>query len=723
MVAEQSDPGFRYWAFISYSHQDASWGRWLHRALETYRVPARIVGQPIAAGAIPARLAPVFRDRDELPTATDLDRTVAEALRQSWALVVVCSPAAAQSRWVNEEVREFQRLGRGARIHCLIVDGAPDALAGSCFPPALREGHWQSGRAGEPIAADVRRGGDGKSDARLKLVAGILGIRFDTLVQREHQRGYRRMAWLASGAVCALAVLAVFTFLTVTSRRDAEAQRSHAEGLVEFMLGDLRRKLQPEGKLGTLDAVGKEALAYYAAQDPASLDADALARRARALHLIGDVYDQRGELDDALGVFRQAAASTAELLARAPGDAQRIFDHAQSVYWVGLIAFQRGQIPAAQGAFESYAELAGRLVALDAANPAWQAEVEYADNSLGALLLDRGRTAEAEVRFTRVLQIAQDLATRQPNDSARRFELAQAHAWMADVRVAQSRLGDAIAERVTEVGLYEGMLSDDGKNRAARAGLMVAERELARIAGLRGDSQLALVQLRRATAIGNELLDSDPDNAVTHAQASAAFASLAEVLQDGGDMQAAQAAIARAHQLAAAAVKRDASVVDWQTRLGISLLLEVRMTPGLDSLEALRRVQGVLQRLDALRPLAYLDSKARHLYAEGLLMAGDCDASLGNWDAARNSWRRVGEELAFATANPFVQATLTEARARLAQPALPGGNPASVGASASGFAADRPNTACAHVRDARHLTTRDGTSPAAIPPTLRGEDP
>jgi hypothetical protein len=47
MVAQQPDAGFRYWAFISYSHQDKSWGRWLHRALETYRVPQRLVGMPI----------------------------------------------------------------------------------------------------------------------------------------------------------------------------------------------------------------------------------------------------------------------------------------------------------------------------------------------------------------------------------------------------------------------------------------------------------------------------------------------------------------------------------------------------------------------------------------------------------------------------------------------------------------------------------------------------
>lgn len=33
---------YRYWAFISYSHQDEEWAGWLHRAIETYRVPRNV---------------------------------------------------------------------------------------------------------------------------------------------------------------------------------------------------------------------------------------------------------------------------------------------------------------------------------------------------------------------------------------------------------------------------------------------------------------------------------------------------------------------------------------------------------------------------------------------------------------------------------------------------------------------------------------------------------
>ena len=73
-------PDTKYKAFISYSHSDEKWADWLHKAIETYRIPKRLVGQAAADGPIPKRLSPVFRDREELSTASDLGRVVNAAI-------------------------------------------------------------------------------------------------------------------------------------------------------------------------------------------------------------------------------------------------------------------------------------------------------------------------------------------------------------------------------------------------------------------------------------------------------------------------------------------------------------------------------------------------------------------------------------------------------------------------------------------------------------------
>lgn len=32
--------GYKYYAFISYSHKDRKWARWIHNAIEHYRLPS-----------------------------------------------------------------------------------------------------------------------------------------------------------------------------------------------------------------------------------------------------------------------------------------------------------------------------------------------------------------------------------------------------------------------------------------------------------------------------------------------------------------------------------------------------------------------------------------------------------------------------------------------------------------------------------------------------------
>lgn len=120
---------------MSYSHSDGGVAVRLHRSLENYRVPKRLRTTPGEFGPVPDRLSPIFCDREELASSSDLGKRVQDALNDSDALIVVCSPQAARSHWVNEEVLTFKRLGGGRRIYCLIVSGEPNSGdARECFP-------------------------------------------------------------------------------------------------------------------------------------------------------------------------------------------------------------------------------------------------------------------------------------------------------------------------------------------------------------------------------------------------------------------------------------------------------------------------------------------------------------------------------------------------------------------------------------------------------------
>ena len=398
-----------YWAFLSYSHADNADADWLHQAIERFVMPKALVGRVTANGAVPKKLTPIFRDRHELAASSDLGGKIRAALKQSRFLIVLCSPAAAGSRWVNEEILTFKKLHGERRILAAIVGGEPWAseIAGregeECFPPALREKFDRKGQAtgkrAEPIAADLRADRDGREGGKLKLVAGMLGLGLDDLVRREQQRRQKRLKYVAAAALAGMTItsgLAVFAF---DKRDEARDQRREAEGLVGFMLGDLRDKLEPIGRLDALDAVGSRALQYYEGQNKTELSDAALTQRSKALTLIGEIASTRGDLDGALRRYREAWAGTAEALRRKPDDPQRIFDHAQNVFWVGSIAWQRRQTSEALSAFQEYKRLAGQLVTINPGKPEWQLEGIYADTNLGMLLLEQSRFGEASTVF------------------------------------------------------------------------------------------------------------------------------------------------------------------------------------------------------------------------------------------------------------------------------------------------------------------------------------
>jgi hypothetical protein len=224
----------KYWAFVSYSHKDTAIADWLHKKLETYRVPRSLIGTPSREGAVPNRLVPIFRDRDELPTSSELGDNLQRSLQQSRYLIVICSPAAAQSRWVEEEVRAFKGWNGRDRIIALVADGIPNATDRAkpeqeCFPHSMRfdvEGSKAPVRV-EPIAADLRSEGDGKHRAFLKIVAGILGVGFDDLYQREKRRANRRK--LLAGAVAVLVLIAVVGIYASIARLGLSQKRIQTE--------------------------------------------------------------------------------------------------------------------------------------------------------------------------------------------------------------------------------------------------------------------------------------------------------------------------------------------------------------------------------------------------------------------------------------------------------------------------------------------------------------
>ena len=458
----------RYKAFISYSHRDERWARWLHRRLETYRVPKRLVGQPSPLGPIPQRLTPIFRDRDELPTATDLGAVIEQALEESESLVVLCSPAAARSRWVNEEIRFFRQLGRGDRVYCLIVDGEPGAAPGpdhaeqECFPEALREpldpGETQA--AHEPIAADVRPGGDGKQGAKLKVIAGLLGVGLDELRQRDQQRRQRRLMAVAASAIAGMVIAIGLATAALMARAEADRQRLRAEQeartateTTEFLVSLFDVVDPGEARGNTITA--REILDRGAEKiDRELLDQPAV--RANLLGTMGRVYTGLGLYGQATELLDSALEASSEA-----GDRSDVRDVRTRIALAAAL-YLRGQYDRSETTAREALESAQ---ALDPPAP------EVSINAMVVLadvLSDTGVDDEAEALYRDALNRISMLPEQEEAQRARALDrLAVLMMYQDRLDEAQSYMSDALEIRERILGADHPLTIESLNNLAA----------------------------------------------------------------------------------------------------------------------------------------------------------------------------------------------------------------------------------------------------------------
>ncbi len=469
-----------YWAFISYSHTDQAVADWLHKALETYRIPSKLVGTTHRGQQVPKRLYPVFRDRDELPSSESLADKVNDALSRSRSLIVIASRQSARSRWVNEEIRAYKAMGRADHILCIIVDGEPHAASHGdkeqeCFAPALRfeldtEGQI-SAEPAEPVAADIRPGQDKKHDALLKLVAGVLGLGLDALRQRDLHRRYRTLMGVAVASVMAAAFTSALSVLALQARDEARAQRAvadarrnQAEELIDFVLGDLRRKLEPIGKLDILDTLSEEALRYFRHVEPEMLTDRELAVRGKALRQMGELRANQGRLDESSPMFHEALKIDQEQIRRHPADTETIFNVAQSQFYIAYELFLRRDYESAEPWFIQYLSSSERLLDIEPQVLRWQQEKQYALDNLATNHLRLGNFAQCIEFSTQAGDLVEDMLKRDP-----RNEIAlAAHANSLTKRSLCSEnignLYEAISTLQDVEGIYRGLTEQHPQN-------------------------------------------------------------------------------------------------------------------------------------------------------------------------------------------------------------------------------------------------------------------
>ena len=612
---------------MSYSQRDKAWAKWLQGSLEDYRIDHDLVGRQTPAGSVPRTLRPIFRSRERIAADRSLsDRTLA-ALRASEYLVVLCSPNAAKSRHVNEEIRRFTSLGRADRVIPVIVDGEPGDPERECLPPALRftlgPDRPMIDRRGEPAAAEARLARDGKERVKHKVVAAVLCLGLDEIERLAREAHKWNLRIRCSGVVAALLAL---TLACDGGFAWARYQLSHNETLLDRTLAhataltsnavaaseqvgvprsvsarileeaeDLFRGLAGLGQQTPQLRFRKASMLIEFARMHATLgNAELLQARAAEAdrlmqRLAADVpgnlvwrqgfavnYDRLGAALQAQGRFKEARASyqvslaIAERLASDPGNVDRQHELAVRYLKVGDVDLDQGALGEAHAKYHSSLVIAEHLAAVDSGNARWQHDLLLAHERIADVARLQGERDAALAGYRESRALAERLVAGDPGNAEWQRALSVSHVKIGDVLTLQGKPDEALASYRAAHAIAGRLAAADPGNDGRQKDLGDGHERMGSVLEALGEVDAALAEYRASLAIARRLAAADPGNTGWQRDLGVAHEHIGDILRSRGDLAGAlkhyEAKRAIVQRLAAA----DPDHAGWQYHLGTS---------------------------------------------------------------------------------------------------------------------------------------------------------
>lgn len=300
----------RYSAFISYSHEvDVQLARRLRSALQTFAKPWHRL-----------RAVRVFQDSSSLAPDPSLWNSVRTALDSSEYFILLTSPEAANSTWVDREIRHWLRTRDLDTVLLVLTRGEIrwdathdrfDAEVTDALPKSLRDAYTS-----EPLYLDLRWAENAEHlslrhpqfrDAAATLQSVLRSRPKDELIGEDvrSHRNARRLAWSGGTVVAVLAIAAALAALVADQQRqEAERQRDTANarllGVQAEQLLDQNPELLTRSVLLAIEAVRKGAgpQAEQALRNGLSL-LPRMAAQIAVAEKLGDVtalaFDSHGE--------------------------------------------------------------------------------------------------------------------------------------------------------------------------------------------------------------------------------------------------------------------------------------------------------------------------------------------------------------------------------------------------------------------------------------------
>jgi len=223
------DGKYEYFAFISYKDEgkDAETAKWLQHKLEHYKLPVAIRKE---RPDLPERISPIYEYKSEAGSGR-LKDVLWQGLTNSKYLIVICSPRATKSEWLNKGIRYFVENGLEENIIPFIIEGKPkaDKTDEECFPSELLN------LTGERELRGININDVNDDFAAITVIARMFDLKVNTLWKRyeREQKKQRNEKYGFILGVITLMAIASITFALIVSDKNKQLNNANIEIIKE----------------------------------------------------------------------------------------------------------------------------------------------------------------------------------------------------------------------------------------------------------------------------------------------------------------------------------------------------------------------------------------------------------------------------------------------------------------------------------------------------------
>jgi len=419
---------------------------------------------------------------------------------------------------------------------------------------------------------------------------------------------------------------------------EARRRRAQADSLIGFMLGDLRTKLEPVGRLDILDDVAERSLAYMSSLRPESMSPEEIARNSKALIQLGDVRMSQGNLAAAIEVFRRSMTLAEAAYRRDSANPELELGLGTAHFWVGNALRLKGDLPHALAEMNEYRRIGEDLAQRYPRNDTYQLERGYGHSTVGTILETMGNLEGATNEYRVALEVKQSRLFLEPTDTRRQ----------ADVAVTLNKIGAVLGKRGDLVGargyfgreleMYSSLAAAEPKNQHWRERLASSHDFNADILDSLGKSAEALPHRAVAVELYRRLSDHDATNTTWRRNLVASLFLEGNTLRMSESNDEAIGVFAEAATHMQQLLQKDHARDDWWIDLAkldifyARSLLEARRFG-----EASSKIEAAIA---ALQAHGAKNSQKKILLADAFLVRGLIESAEGNRDPAQRSWQQ-----------------------------------------------------------------------------------